>query len=299
LPVNLRQIEILRAIIEAGSVTEAAARLHVSQPAVSKMLAQLERDLGFATFARQKRRLVPTAEGMALFAEVERAFLGLDHLNRFAADLRALRQGRLIIGATHSASNGWLPEVIALFLKANVGPTLSLQVLDSPTVGDAVARGQLDLGIAQASAAARSLHQERLLGVEAVCILPPGHRLAAKSTIKPVDLQDEPFIALAPGNRYRITLDALLQKRGIASRLRIETPLASTACALVMQGLGIAIIDHVSAMDNRYRGIAIRPFRPRIAENLLLLTANGNSPSLLAEDFKRHLRTYIEAKMIA
>lgn len=80
---NLRQCEVFRAVMEAGTVTEAAHRLRISQPAVSKMLAQLERDLGLRVFLRQRRRLVPTPEGRALHQEVQRAFVGLEYLNSF------------------------------------------------------------------------------------------------------------------------------------------------------------------------------------------------------------------------
>ena len=85
---NLRQCEIFRAVMTTSSITEAADRLGITQPAVSKMLAQIERDLGFPLFLRERRRLVPTPEAQALFKEVERAFLGLEHLTRFARDLK-------------------------------------------------------------------------------------------------------------------------------------------------------------------------------------------------------------------
>ena len=97
---NLRQCEVFRVVMEAGTVTAAADLLHVSQPAVSKILAQLERDLGFRAFLRVRRRLVPTPEAQALYDEVRRAFVSLDYLTRFARDLKGLRQGRLVLAAS-------------------------------------------------------------------------------------------------------------------------------------------------------------------------------------------------------
>ena len=108
---NLRQCEIFRAVMTSSSITGAADRLGITQPAVSKMLAQMERDLGFPVFLRERRRLVPTPEAQALFKEVERAFLGLEHLTRFARDLKGLRQGHLVLGAPYAAAAGWLPGV--------------------------------------------------------------------------------------------------------------------------------------------------------------------------------------------
>ena len=125
--------------MEVGSVTGAAERLHVTQPAVSKMLAQLERDLGFSAFARERRRLVPTPEAQILYQEVRRAFIGLDQLRRLAGDLRDMRQGRLVIAASYVASSWHLPGVVAAFLRAHPGLSVSMHALDSPTTARAVA----------------------------------------------------------------------------------------------------------------------------------------------------------------
>jgi DNA-binding transcriptional LysR family regulator len=96
---NLRQLEVFRAVIETGSVTRAADRLHVTQPAASKMLAQFERELGFLAFTRVRKRLTPTPEATAVYREVERTFASIDYLERFASDLRGMRQGRIVLGA--------------------------------------------------------------------------------------------------------------------------------------------------------------------------------------------------------
>jgi DNA-binding transcriptional LysR family regulator len=289
---NLRQIEVFRSVMEAGSVTAAARNLSISQPAVSKILRQFERDLGFQAFAREKGRLNATAEAVALYNEVERAFVSLDYLQRFARDLRGLRQGHMVVGGTYAASTGWLPGMISGFLREFPGLSASLQVMESPKVAQAVATGHLDVGIVQFGLKGQQVHQERLLSVEAVCVLPPGHRLAARKTLRPADFQNEGFIALAPGDRYRNQLDALLQDRNVTRRIQIDTPLASTACAFVMEGMGIAVVDRLSAEDNRYRGIIIRPFLPRISEDLILVTPIRRSPSRIAATFIGQLRRY-------
>jgi DNA-binding transcriptional LysR family regulator len=289
---NLREIEIFRAVMETGSVTEAARRLGVSQPAVSKMLRHFESDLGFQAFTRERKRLHATSEATALYNEVERAFVSLDYLQRFARDLRGLRQGHLVIGATYAASTGWLPGVISEFLNEFPGLSVSLQVMQSPRVAQAVATGHADLGIVQFALTGQSVHQERLLSVDAVCVLPPGHRLSGRKFLRPEDFRNERFVALAPVDRYRARLDALLQRRGVTRRIQIDTPLASAVCAFVMQGMGIAVIDRLSALDNSYRGIAIRPLRPRIAEDLILVTPARHGLSRIADAFAGHLRDH-------
>jgi DNA-binding transcriptional LysR family regulator len=287
---NLRQCEVFRSVMEAGTVTAAAERLHVTQPAVSKMLAQLERDLGFRAFLRDRRRLIPTPEARALYHEVERAFVSLDYLTRFARDLKGLRQGHIVVGATHAISVGWLPGLVAEFLQQHPGLSMSLETMDSPRIAHAVATGHLDLGIVQFEIATHHVKRETLFSVEAVCVMPPAHRLAKRRVIRPADLQDEPFIALSALNRFRVKLDALMEAEGIDRRIRINTPLGSSACAFVMEGMGVTVIDRLSAEDNRHRGIVIRPFQPQIAEGLVLLTPARRPVSMVADEFAAALR---------
>ena len=102
---NLRQIEVFRAVMEAGTVTGAATRLHVSQPAVSKQLRALEEDLGFAVFDRAHGRLIATAEAHALYDQAERVFTGVDQLQRFGRDLNEAKHGHLVVAALPLLSN--------------------------------------------------------------------------------------------------------------------------------------------------------------------------------------------------
>jgi DNA-binding transcriptional LysR family regulator len=287
---NMRQCEVFRVVVETGSVTEAANRLNVTQPAVSKIIAQLEHDLGFRAFLREHRRLVPTREAQALYNEVERAFVSLDYLTRFARDLKGLRQGHIVMAAPHAASSGWLPAIVAGFLRQHPGLSISLQTMDSAKITQAVASGHLDLAIVQFDVAARLVQREILMAVEAVCVMHPDHRLAKRRVIRPQDFQDEPFIALAAINRLRIKLDAWLEAEGVTRRIQVDTPLASTACGLVMEGLGLTVIDRLSAEDNRYRGIVIRPMAPVITEDLILLTPTRRPMAMIADEFIKALR---------
>ncbi len=282
---NLRQCEVFRVVMETGSVTEAALRLGVTQPAVSKILAQFERDLGFQAFRRERRQLVPSPEARALYNEVERAFVSLDYLTRFARDLKGLRQGHLVIGAPHGASGAWMPSVTAAFLRRYPGLSVSMQTMATLQVAHAVATGHIDLGIVQFEVPAQQVQREKLLSVEAVCVLAPTHPLATRRVIEPRDLDGQSFVALAPVDRYRIKLDALLKAEGVETLTHVEAPLGGAACALVMEGMGVAVIDRLTAEDNRHRGIVIRPFEPRIAEDLMVLTPTRRPRSLACEQF--------------
>lgn len=286
---NLRQCEVFRAVMETGTVTGAAERLGVTQPAASKTLAQLERDLGFPVFLRQRRRLVPTPDAQALYQEVRRAFIGLDYLTRFAGDLRNLRQGHLVVAATHATASFFMPGVVAAFLRRHPGLSVSLHTMDSPGIAQAVASGRADLGIAQFEVPTHGLRRQRLCAVDSVCVMPPGHPLARRRVVRPADLHGEDFIALAAVNPVRVRLTTLLDAERVKPRILVDTPLASTACGLVMEGTGICILDRLSADANLYRGIVVRPFRPSLAEDVVLLASAQAPLSSVATAFAAQL----------
>jgi len=276
--------------MEMGTVTAAAERLNVSQPAVSKILAQLERELGFAAFKRVRRRLVPTPEADALYREICRAFLGLDYLTRVATDLRDLRQGQLVIAATHVIASHYLPEVLAPFLRKHPGLSASLQSLDSPGTAQAVASGRADLGISQFDVAVPGVRSEVLCTSEAVCVLPPEHRLVAEACVSAGELAGEPFIALAAVNPLRVSFDTLFRVTDAIPRTVVDTPLASTACRLVMQGTGIAVMDRLSAEANLHLGVVLRPLSPTVSSRLLLLLPDQRPSSGATRAFAEALR---------
>jgi DNA-binding transcriptional LysR family regulator len=289
---NLRQCEVFRAVMETGSVTAAAERLLVTQPAVSKMLSQLERELGFRAFLRERQRLVPTPEAQMLYAEVRRAFIGLDYLTRFAGELRGMRHGHLNVAATHAVSTEYLPAIVAAFLRQHPGLSVSLQTMDSPGVAQAVASGRADLGLAQFETPTPGVQWERLCVTEVVCVMPAGHVLAKRRVIRPADLHGQPFIALAAVNRLRTRLDALLEKHSAVPCIQVDTPLASTACGLVAEGIGLCVLDRLSAEAKRHLEIVIRPLRPQLTEDLLLIQPSRTPISNIASAFCGALRQH-------
>src|SRR5690606_19395695 len=99
---NLRHMEVFRAVMLTGGVSGAAQLLHISQPAVSKMLMQSQRNLGFALFERVKGRLVPTSEAQALHAEIEALWRGVERVRDTTRELASPRSGSLTVGVSAS-----------------------------------------------------------------------------------------------------------------------------------------------------------------------------------------------------
>lgn len=291
---NFRQIEIFKAVMETGTVTGAARRLHISQPAVSKLLGQFERDLGFSAFDRVKGRLVPTAEARALFSQIERAYQGLDYLNRFAQDLREMRNGHLILGVMPALSARWMPTVVARFLHQHADLTVSLLTRNSSKVMEWVADQQVDVGIALLTIDDPMVHRETLWEYEAVCVVPTDHRLAEKSVIEARDLEDEPFISLSSLDHSRQIIDQVFQKAGVRRRLQVDTVFSSTACALVTEGVGVSLVDPMTAAQYTSSGLVACRFQPRVTFNIQLLRPLHRPRAQVVDNFIEHLKKCVE-----
>lgn len=284
---NPRQIEAFRAVIVTGGVTAAAEALNVSQPAVTRLIRDLQESLKLKLFAKSGARLLPTQAGMALYSEVERQFIGLERIQSVARHLREGRSGSLRIATLPALSLGFLPRVVAEFLRTRPDLDVALYGGTSTQVSDWVATGFCDVGFAQMPLDFPSLEIEPLPAVEAVVVVPQSHRLADRPELGPKDFTDEPFISLETASLLRYQIDAVFSLHGIARSLHIETPLSMIACALVSSGAGVSIVDLFTADEYRGKGLSIIPFRPIIRTEIAAAWARTRPRSELVKDFIR------------
>lgn len=296
---KLRNIEAFHALMVAGTTTEAAAMLRVSQPAVSRMIGQLERDLGFALFKRVKGRLFPTPEAEIFDGEVEKSFIGIDKLARIAEDIRAKRTGHLRIVGMPALSLGFVPKVLDRFLEARPRLNVTLEVRSSQKVIEWIAAQQFDLGLAVMPVDHPAIEVEPLDPSEAVCVLPPGHPLALKTVIRPHDLEGMPFVSLGTEHRVRFEIDQAFEAAGVKRAIQVVAQLSAVVCELVACGRGAGVVDPFTAADFAERGVIVRPFRPAIFFNTALLYPAHRPRSRLTEDFAALLKDGLQAKTAA
>jgi len=287
---NLRQLEAFKAVMETGTVSQAAGVLTVSQPAVSKLIANFERAVGFKVFDRTHGRLAPTPEAAMLYNVVERAFISVDQIGQSATDIRERRHGRLMVGVMPALSTGFIQEMATQFLADRPRVTLTLHARSSPKVIESLAGQQLDLGIIAAGLEHPGVETEFFCKVEAVCILPPDHRLTNKKVIVPEDLEGESFISLTMLDRIRSRIDHPFEEAGVRRVLRIDTPMAASACAFVAKGAGVAIVDPFSALEAKDGRFLIKRFAPAIHFNFVIAYPLHGQRSQLVQDFVVELR---------
>lgn len=293
--ITSRQLEAFRAIMEHGTVTAAAERLGVSQPAVSKILAGLEREIGYPLFTRIKRRLAPTSEARLLQAEVARLYHSLEQVTGVAREIRERQVGDLYIYSTPALGRTVLPDVMAAFMKRHAKAHIVFHVRSSTYINQKMVDQQIDLGFSMMPFEHPSIVTEELSRAPAVCVLPADHKLARRRVVRAADLRGERFLSFPLDGRMRHLIDAVFEQEHIERSLQIDVYSSADACALAARGMGVSIVEPFTARDYRGEGIAVVPFEPRIRYLFRAMRPRYRKPSRLADAFldavKLHLKT--------
>lgn len=261
---SFRQIEAFRAVYVLRSMTRAADALFVSQPAVSRLIRDMEAAVGLRLFQRRKGGLSPTEEAIALYAEVERSFVGIDKIERAATRIRERRGGTVRVCAVPALAHAFLPAVVERFLERHPGVGVALYTYDNDTAVALLRTRQFDLGYAMTPADRAGVVVDPVRRVRCVCVLPPGHRLTGRAVVTVDDLRDEPFISLGEGTMTRLKIDAAFQAANVTRRLTLEAHWSASICSLVGRGLGVSIIEPFTAESFAQRGGTVRPFEPAV-----------------------------------
>lgn len=268
---NLRQIEAFRAVMETGSMTEAGKMLAVSQPAISRQIRDLEERFGITLFIRHSGRIEPTKDALILHSEVERCFVGIEQMVKFASDLGDFRRHRLRIVSTVGHSYFLLPQVIAEFNKKFPDVTISLRSGSSPEVVELIDKGQGDIGFALLSLDAHGVEIEQLPETELVCVLPKAHPLTKKAKVSVEDLAGESLLLISENSLMRKRLLQTFETAGVAPKVILDSTYTGPICSLVGKGMGISVLDRLTADAYADHDIEIRPFFPSVPCELKLV----------------------------
>lgn len=295
---KIRQLEAFRAVILRQTVTRAAQMLHVSQPAVTRLLNDLEADVGFALFDRSNGRLQPTPEALVLFDEVERSFAGMERIAQTAEQIKSLRRGSLHIAGAPAIALDFLPIALTRFLREHAGINTTLLVHASNIVVDMVLGRRCDVGFIAHPITHAGLHVQPLQQVPMQCVLPKGHALASRQVheaITPEDLRGEAFVSFPTESDARHDIDRVFAAHGVDRVMSVESQLSAAVCTLVEHGAGVAIIDGITASFARQR-VEVRPFAPQILSTYSVVTSLHHPPSQLAQAFVKHVRATLDAQ---
>lgn len=290
---NLRQLEAFQAVYTTGSVSLAAAQLNITQPAVSTLISNLEKGIGFPLFERIRGRLIATHEAMHIYSEVEGVFGSLERVAQVINGVRTMSSGHLSIASMPGATIKFFPQILASFLKGRSDVNVNLHTRSSPKVMDMVSTGQVDVGLAEMPVIDKAIDWEPFIQ-RCVIIMPKRHRLAKHDIITPADIRDEPVITLYNKHMVSRRLDNAFENAGLICNIRLEVGLFSTCCNLVHEGLGIALVDAMSADHHSDLDIISRPFEPTINFDIALLFPANRPRSKLTAEFSQLLKNSIQ-----
>jgi DNA-binding transcriptional LysR family regulator len=239
---NLREIRAFVTVANAGNFTRAAARLHLSQPALTVQIRRLEEIVGARLFDRNSRSVALTQTGRELLPLLQRS---LDDMERVLRDARALGEGtsgtiRLACLPTFAASA--LPDLIRAFRERVPRAGFLIRDAVASTVITLVRNEEVDIGLTGGDVVDASLEVLHTGSDQLVAVCPKVHPLARQRHIAVADLARSPLVLTAPGTSVRSVVDAALNAAGCTPEIACEPTYMMTAVAMVRGGLGITIL---------------------------------------------------------
>jgi DNA-binding transcriptional LysR family regulator len=294
---EMRDIQVFRAVMQAGTTSKAATLLGVSQPAVSQSVRKLETASELRLFDRVRGRLVPTQEALALMVEVDRCFTGFEIIEHRIRSLKSFGLGRLAIASLPALGTGFMPRAIAAFGLDARRIQMSFQIMSSREVHQQVSAGQLDFGLMADELSVSGLEHSPFMQVPGVVVMNAQHPLARKPVIDADDLVGHPFLALNPEDACRRRLEQALQLEGKTLRPVLETPYSNSICELALQGVGMGMAHPIQALDYLSRGLLIKPMTIEACFTGLLVFRPGIPLSENAKELLKIMRIQMAADM--
>lgn len=285
---KIRQMEVFAALYDAGSVSRAAERLHLSQPAVSIALRNLEETLGFRLFHRDRGYFAPTKEATLLHEEVRQGIVALARVEQRASEIRAGEEGGISVASNGAMAINFLPRVIAEFQRDFPGAQVELRVHSSRRIADWVGSRRIDIGLIDAPVPVAGL-SARHLRMECVCIMRKEDPLAKRKAVMPRDLDERPVIAVTGDHGVDRQLEEVMARADVRLARSGSSYFYAIARNQVAAGGGIALIDPVNGKAALADGVTWRPFRPAIVHDLVMITSRGQPPGLAAASFEQRI----------
>jgi DNA-binding transcriptional LysR family regulator len=296
---NLRQIEVFRAVMTTGSISGASQLLFVSQPAVSRLLSHTESRIGFALFERVKGRLYATPEAKKLFREVEHVYAGVQRINELARDLQENREGILNIVSSPSIGQAVIPQAVAAFRVKHPNVKFTFQYLGYAPLVERVLNHQADIAVTILPVEHPNLEMTELGCGRLVCICPYNHPLSRLATLTVADLLPFPMVSYDRSSPFGRLVVALFEGAGETLRTAIEVGSPQNACSLVQAGAGIALVDEFSVRSWPANEFVVRPVQGAPVLHANLVHLRFEPMSQLALSFVRTLRTLMKKEGFA
>ncbi|MEU5075135.1 LysR family transcriptional regulator [Streptomyces asoensis] len=284
--IDVRRMQVLRAVVGNGSVTGAAAALGYTPSAISQQVAALEKEAGAPLLERVGRGVRPTAAGLLLTGYADAIGRQLAEAETALADLLAGRTGQLAVRYFATAGAGLVAPAVARLREAHPGVRVDLRLTADPQDPSAEVReGRADLALLVGSAELRGdgVRLTRLLDDPYLAVLPRGHRLAGRRSVRLAELAEEPFVGSEwPGPCLDAQLDACAAA-GFRPGFAVQSEDYMTAQGFVAAGLGVSLVPRLG-LGSRHPGVVVREVRDPVPVRVIQAVTRATAPAQPALD---------------
>lgn len=290
--ITLRQIRVFEAVARHLSYTRAAEELHLSQPAVSMQIKQMETHLGLPLFEQVGKKVFLTEAGQEMYHYSRTVEQQLNEAESVLENLKGLKQGRLVL-AVASTANYFVPQLFAAFNKKYQGATLSLDVTNREGLLSHLDANDTDMVIMGLPPAEMDLESAAFLDNPLVIIASPDHPLAGKTQVAMESLKDENFIMREPGSGTRISMQRVFDQRGVTLKTGMEMSSNEAIKQAVQAGLGLGVLSiHTMEAEFLLKRLVVLDVQTfPIMRNWYIVHRRGKRFSAIVEAFKAFVLT--------
>jgi DNA-binding transcriptional LysR family regulator len=279
--------------MEFGSATAASGVLHITQPAVSRLIGDLERAVGFQLFERRARGLVPTHDAHTLYEEVKRSFVGLDRIGQVAHAIREKTTGTVRVIALSKYADGFVATVAGRFLEENPGIIVELESAGTGAVVRGITSQSHDVGIASATVSDALIRTEPLFETGAALAMAPSDPLAKLDPVPLAALDGRRMMVLPEDSEYGSVIGRALRQAKVTPVVVARARSHASLYRMVEGGAGVALVDHT--IGDRLSGaqVVFRPIDPPIVRSVAAIVNARVAQSIATRAFLDCLRLEI------
>lgn len=254
-------MEVFRAVMLSGGVNSAAELLHVSPPAISKVLAQAARSTGLQLFERVRGRLIPTPEAQTLYEEIDRLWSGVESIRDTSKALAQPQQATLRLACTASLAPYLISRTVARLYDDIPRLQVRLRVVAPEVVNNQLLQRESHLGVALGPHDHPNLEAVRSYRCGLACVMRSDHRLAARKRVTPKDLVGERVITSPESTPFGVTLRRAFGAHVAGIHQDMDCVSSTTALWFAQAGVGVAVVDQASIAGRHVVGLEVRPFQ--------------------------------------
>lgn len=290
--ISIRQVEVVRAVMAARTITGAAQLLNVSAAAVSRMLRHTESQIGFDLFARTQGGFVPTADALALMPDLEKIQQSLKRIED-RLTLRDAGDAPLRIGTSPGLGLSVVPQALSSMHRARPNMRFELGSLHVDEVVPMLEFNRYDFALTIYDLEDPRLEITRISEAPLVCLMPVDHPLAGEETVALEQVARYPMIGYGTHAFQQRMIDGLFSELELDPEYRARCRLMNTACALVQEGLGLTLLDEFTIFNRVPPGTRVAQLDLEFRFPLNVLTFRNAPLSRVSEEFLANVRSML------